>query len=53
MTRAMLARPAVHVGALVALALVLGLAHVATVPLDGDSAMYATIARTVAESDAV
>jgi 4-amino-4-deoxy-L-arabinose transferase-like glycosyltransferase len=40
--------PLVHVGALVALALVLCLARVTTEPLDGDPAMYATIAKTIA-----
>jgi 4-amino-4-deoxy-L-arabinose transferase-like glycosyltransferase len=40
--------PLVHVGALAALALVLCLARVATQPLDGDPAMYATIAKTIA-----
>jgi 4-amino-4-deoxy-L-arabinose transferase-like glycosyltransferase len=45
-----LAQPAVHVGTLAALALVLCLARVATEPLDGDPAMYATIAKTIAQS---
>jgi 4-amino-4-deoxy-L-arabinose transferase-like glycosyltransferase len=43
----MLDRPAVHVGALVLIALVLFLARAATIPLDGDPAMYATIAKTI------
>lgn len=43
----LLARPVVHVGALVAIATALGLGGVARVPLDGDPAMYGTIARTV------
>lgn len=45
--RARLARPAVHVGALALIAAALGLGGVARVPLDGDPAMYGTIARTV------
>src|SRR6185295_9481712 len=42
------ARPRVHLGALVVLATVLCLARAATQPLDGDPAMYATIAKTIA-----
>jgi 4-amino-4-deoxy-L-arabinose transferase-like glycosyltransferase len=43
----MLARPAVHVGALGAIALALCVGRAATAPLDGDPAMYATIAKTI------
>ncbi len=43
----MLARPRVHVAVLVVLATVFYLARVAREPLDGDPAMYATIARTI------
>jgi 4-amino-4-deoxy-L-arabinose transferase-like glycosyltransferase len=49
-TSSLLARPVVHVTALTALALVLGLGGVAREPLDGDPAMYATIARTILDS---
>lgn len=42
-----LARPVVHVAVLVALATVFFLARVASQPLDGDPAMYGTIARTI------
>jgi len=45
-----IARPAVHVGALAVIATALGLGGVARAPLDGDPAMYATIARTVLET---
>ncbi len=45
-----LERPVVHVSALALLALVLCLARVAGQPLDGDPAMYATIARTIART---
>jgi 4-amino-4-deoxy-L-arabinose transferase-like glycosyltransferase len=45
-----LARPVVHVTALAALALVIGIGGVARDPLDGDPAMYATIARTILDS---
>jgi 4-amino-4-deoxy-L-arabinose transferase-like glycosyltransferase len=45
-----LARPVVHVSALAVLALVLGIGGVARDPLDGDPAMYATIARTILDS---
>jgi 4-amino-4-deoxy-L-arabinose transferase-like glycosyltransferase len=44
------ARPAVHVTVLVVLATVLCLGRVASQPLDGDPAMYATIARTIART---
>lgn len=44
------ARPAVHVTALALLALALGIGGVARVPLDGDPAMYATIARTILDT---
>ena len=47
---AWLARPVVHVTALALLALALGIGGVARVPLDGDPAMYATIARTIVET---
>jgi len=47
---ALLTRPVVHVGVLIVLALVLGLAGVAKEPLDGDPAMYATIARTILDT---
>jgi 4-amino-4-deoxy-L-arabinose transferase-like glycosyltransferase len=47
---ARLARPLVHVTALALLALALGIGGVARVPLDGDPAMYATIARTIVET---
>ena len=46
----LLAGPAVHVGVLATLALVLCLARVAVEPLDGDPAMYATIAKTIAQT---
>ncbi len=42
-----LARPGVHIAVLVVLATVFYLARVAREPLDGDPAMYATIARTI------
>jgi 4-amino-4-deoxy-L-arabinose transferase-like glycosyltransferase len=45
-----LARPTVHVPLLLALAAVLCLGRVASQPLDGDPAMYATIARTIART---
>jgi 4-amino-4-deoxy-L-arabinose transferase-like glycosyltransferase len=45
-----LARPAVHVGVLAVLSLTLCLARVAVEPLDGDPAMYATIAKTIAQT---
>ncbi len=47
---ALLGRPAVHVTALALIAATLGLLGVARVPLDGDPAMYATIARTIADT---
>ncbi len=46
----LLARPGVHLTALAVIAAALGLGGVARVPLDGDPAMYATIARTVLET---
>lgn len=45
-----LARPAVQVAILLALAAVFDLARVAEDPLNGDPAMYATIARTIART---
>lgn len=45
-----LARPGVHVPVLVALAGIFCLARVASQPLDGDPAMYGTIARTIART---
>ncbi len=45
-----LARPAIHVTVLIVLAAVLCLGRVASQPLDGDPAMYATIARTIART---
>ena len=45
-----LGRPAIHVSALAALGLVVFLVGVAHPPLDGDPAMYATIARTIART---
>jgi 4-amino-4-deoxy-L-arabinose transferase-like glycosyltransferase len=45
-----LSRPRVHVPALALLALVIGLGGVARDPLDGDPAMYGTIARTIVDS---
>ncbi|MCC6847150.1 MAG: glycosyltransferase family 39 protein [Deltaproteobacteria bacterium] len=45
-----IARPGAHVSALAVIAAALGLGGVARVPLDGDPAMYATIARTVLET---
>lgn len=45
-----LARPVVHVGILAALAVLLCLVGVARQPLDGDPAMYATIAKTIART---
>ncbi len=47
----LLARPAIHLAVLASLALVLCLAGVAGQPLDGDPAMYATIAKTIATTD--
>jgi 4-amino-4-deoxy-L-arabinose transferase-like glycosyltransferase len=47
---AVLARPAVHVPLLLALGGVFCLVRVASQPLDGDPAMYATIARTIART---
>ncbi len=44
------ARPAVHLTALVVIAALLGLGGVARVPLDGDPAMYGTIARTILDT---
>ena len=46
----MLARPIVHVVALVLLATALGIGGAARVPLDGDPAMYGTIARTIVDT---
>lgn len=47
---AWLARPVVHVTAIVMLAVTLGIGGVARAPLDGDPAMYATIARTILDT---
>ncbi len=47
---ALFSRPAVHVTVLVLLAAALGLGGVAREPLDGDPAMYATIARTILDA---
>lgn len=47
---AVFARPAVHVSGLALLAAALGIGGVAREPLDGDSAMYATIARTILDA---
>lgn len=47
---ALLARPAVHLTTIALLALALGVGGIARVPLDGDSAMYATIARTILDT---
>ncbi|MEO6028746.1 MAG: glycosyltransferase family 39 protein [Candidatus Binatia bacterium] len=47
---ALVARPVVHVTALALIAATLGLLGVSRVPLDGDPAMYATIARTIADT---
>jgi 4-amino-4-deoxy-L-arabinose transferase-like glycosyltransferase len=47
---ALLARPAVHSSALALLALAIGLGGIARVPLDGDPAMYGTIARTILDT---
>jgi 4-amino-4-deoxy-L-arabinose transferase-like glycosyltransferase len=47
---AWVARPIVHLGALVVIATALGLGGVARVPLDGDPAMYGTIARTILDT---
>jgi len=44
----MLARPGVHLGVVVVLALVTCLGRVVGEPLEGDPAMYGTIARTIA-----
>src|SRR5688572_24250905 len=47
---AFFARPVVHLTAIALLAAALGLGGVAREPLDGDSAMYATIARTILDA---
>lgn len=47
---AVFARPAVHLPAIAFLAAALGLGGVAREPLDGDPAMYATIARTILDA---
>lgn len=47
---AVFARPAVHLTGLVLLAVALGIGGVAREALDGDSAMYATIARTILDA---
>jgi 4-amino-4-deoxy-L-arabinose transferase-like glycosyltransferase len=47
---ALVARPVVHVTALALLALALGVGGVAREPLDGDPAMYGTIARTIVDT---
>jgi len=47
---ALLARPAVHLTAIALLALAIGIGGVARDPLDGDPAMYATIARTILDT---
>ncbi len=48
--RGVLDRPVVHVAALAALALAIGIGGVARDPLDGDPAMYGTIARTILDT---
>jgi 4-amino-4-deoxy-L-arabinose transferase-like glycosyltransferase len=45
-----LSRPRVHATALAAVALLIGLGGAARDPLDGDPAMYGTIARTIVDS---
>jgi 4-amino-4-deoxy-L-arabinose transferase-like glycosyltransferase len=47
---AVFARPGVHVSAIALLAAALGIGGVAREPLDGDPAMYATIARTILDA---
>lgn len=47
---AVFARPVVHLSAIALLAAMLGLGGVAREPLDGDPAMYATIARTILDT---
>ena len=47
---AVFARPVVHLSAIVLLAAALGIGGVAREPLDGDPAMYATIARTIVDA---
>jgi len=47
---AVFARPVVHLSAIALLAAALGIGGVAREPLDGDSAMYATIARTILDA---
>ncbi len=47
---ALLARPAVHLSALAAIAAAIGLGGVAREPLAGDPAMYGTIARTILDT---
>ncbi len=45
-----LARPSLHLATIVVLAALVFLSGVATQPLDGDPAMYATIAKTIAHT---